>query len=150
MKKKIYFSIILFTSILMFSLTCCFAENMNNGGQEVVNGIRNAVGGAENVMEDTATGIVNGIKNGTSSLENSMNDNMNTTNMMDNNNNSTRNMNSDASNYTATRTATTDTTVAGLDANTWMWIAIIAAIIGIVALVWSFIRDNNTRNYYND
>ena len=52
--KKIIFSIAFI--LFMFSTFCVYSIAAENVGADVKNGIRNVVGGAENVVEDTAKG----------------------------------------------------------------------------------------------
>lgn len=146
MKKKILFSILTIIAIILFSITYSYATNEIEGAVDnTVNGVRNFVGGAENVVEDTASGIGNGIRNTVNGAENMTTGAMQT---MDNNN----------GDYTATRTATArsvtnNATFLGMGATAWAWL--IMAILGIVtvALVWyygkqhEFSANDNDDNY---
>ncbi len=78
--------------------------------QDAANGVRDAVGGAENAIEDGAKDIANTTKGVTGSAENAMENKDNSG--MTQNNNRTNN-----SNYTATRTATTNQTFYGNEFN---------------------------------
>lgn len=124
MKRKFLLVIVftfLFLSIAISSLA------MDN----VMNGVRNFVGGTENMVENVVTDVKDGMR-----------DTGNTVAGMttDNNNNG----------YTATRTSTDDVTVAGMTTNTWTWIivGITGAAIGI--LVWSYMRQRNKNDIYID
>lgn len=152
MKKKILFSTVIAFSIgLIFSFSSVFATNTNP-----VDGIRNVIGGAENVMQNTASGITNGIRNATGTMTNGM-DNMTNTNNTNNTNNSTGNENEvigaiarDNNNggYTATRTATAfdEPTLLGINMTTWTWIIMAIAAVGIVTLIWSYTKQRS-ENY---
>lgn len=150
MKKKILFStVIAFAVCLMFSFSCVFATNTNP-----VDGIRNFVGGAENAMEDAATGITNGIRNTTRTMTNGMNNTFKTDDNMTNNENEvTGAINTDNNNggYTATRTATAfdEPTLLGINMTTWTWIIMAIAAVGIITLIWSYTkqRDKNYNSY---
>lgn len=128
-------------AILLFSVSS-FATN--NIASNAAQGVRNVVGGAENVVENAASGITNGIRNGVSNAENTMNKSMTSTT-----NNNT--------NYNATRTATTrmattgtNNTFFGMNAITWSWL--ILAIVGIitVALVWYYGKQFESNYNHND
>lgn len=152
MKKKILFSTILAFAIgLMFSFSCVLATNTNP-----VDGIRNVVGGAENVMEGAAMGITNGIRNATGTMTNGM-DNMTNNNNTDNNNmannqnrvtGAIKTDNNNRGGYTATRTATAfeEPTLLGINMTTWTWIIMAIAAAGIITLIWSYTRQKE-KNY---
>jgi len=152
MKKKIYITILTLLAILTFSVSYTFATN----NIAVVDGIRNVVGGAENVMEDAGNGIVSGIRNVTSAGQNTME---NVTTDAGNETQGTGNttmggMTTDNGDYTATRTTTrmatdtTDTTFLGMDATTWTWVIMAIVGISIIALVWMYAKQNH--HSYND
>ena len=64
MSKKLFLAIGLAIAIIFsFSVTLSFAtENtMQNAGNDVVNGVRDVVGGAENAVKDAVKGVENGI-----------------------------------------------------------------------------------------
>lgn len=145
MKKKLYITLFTILAILTFSFSYTFAAN----NIAVVDGIRNVVGGAENVMEDAGNGIVSGIRNVTSAGQNTME---NVTGNMDNK--TMGSMTTDNDNYTATRTTTrmaTDTTTGtflGMSATMWTWLVMAIVGIAIIALVWMYAKQNN--HSYND
>ncbi len=157
MKKKCFI-----TAILLAVLSFAFVSYTSaaNGMDNAVNGIRNFVGGTENVVEDAGKGIANGIKGGvnaigngaknvTNGIENGMNrdnnqnDNMRTTGTIDGNNGG----------YTATRTST-DAGNTGLfgnvSNNVWTWMVLAIAGIIIVALVMYYAKQNNITTYTHD
>lgn len=150
MKKKfllIFVATILFLSIAISSFA------MNN----VANGVRNFVGGTENVIEDAGKGMYNGVKSGLNTVgegarnvvtdtKSGMQDAGNTmTGMVTGNDNNNNN-----NGYTATRTSTGDTTVAGMSTNTWSWIIIGITIAGIVALIWAYMSQKSKNDIYID
>ena len=63
MSKKFILFIVVFV-ISLFTVSYTFAAN------NAVDNVRNAVGGAENVIENAGKGIGNVIKDGTNTLEN--------------------------------------------------------------------------------
>lgn len=151
MNKKIFISTLLIVSLLIAS-TSCFAADNNTTWQDGVNGVRNVVGGAENVIEDAAQGTAGAIKNGTNNIESGLNtavdDMTNNNNNNNENNNDTDNYmagtidnNNNNGNYTATRTAT----FMGMTGNTWTWFIIGIVGIAIIALVWAYsVQGNRT------
>ncbi len=138
MTKKIFALII--GIILIVSTSYVFAANaelsdsMNKSG----NTIRNVVGGAENVIEDTAGAIGTGIRD----LGNTFADGASRVRNNGNNGNS---------GYTTTRTATNPTnngTFLGMNSNTWTWFILAIVTIAIVGLVWYYAMQN--KNEYNN
>ena len=135
-KMLVIFAIL---TIGIFSFSVCFANNDGSMLQDAANGVRDAVGGAENAIEDGAKGIANTTKGATGSAENAMENKDNSG--MTQNNNRTNN-----SNYTATRTATTNHTFMGMSSTAWTWLIIGIAGIAIVALVWYYGSQIRTSN----
>lgn len=135
-KMLVIFAIL---TIGIFSFSVCFANNDESMIKDAANGVRDAVGGAENVIEDGAKDIANTTKNVTGSAENAMENKDNSG--MTQNNNRTNN-----SNYTATRTATTNQTFMGMSSTAWTWLIIGIAGIAIVALVWYYGSQIRTSN----
>jgi len=161
MNKKIFISTLLI-AILLFISTLSLATDDNNNTmlQDGVNGVRNIVGGAENVIENAVHGAAGAIKDGTQNLENGLNsavDDMNNNNNNENNNNNNNNTdnnnndhnlanftnNDNNGNYTATRTAT----FMGMDGNTWTWFIIGIVGIAIIALVWAYSMQDTRREH---
>ena len=135
-KMLVIFAIL---TIGIFSFSVCFANNDGSMLQDAANGVRDAVGGAENAIEDGAKGIANTTKGATGSAENAMENKDNSG--MTQNNNRTNN-----SNYTTTRTATTNQTFMGMSSTAWTWLIIGIAGIAIVALVWYYGSQIRTSN----
>lgn len=135
-KMLVIFAIL---TIGIFSFSVCFANNDGSMLQDAANGVRDAVGGAENAIEDGAKDIANTTKGATGSAENAMENKDNSG--MTQNNNRTNN-----SNYTATRTATTNQTFMGMSSTAWTWLIIGIAGIAIVALVWYYGSQIRTSN----
>ena len=137
MYKKILVAMtIVLALILPFTLS--FA---NNGFQEATDGVRNVMGGAENVMEDAAQGISNTTKNITGGMENGAN------NMMQENQDSKNTAQDTGSDYMATRTSTDENTFMGMNSTSWTWLILGIAGIAIVALVWYYATQFNHNNY---
>ncbi len=151
MKKKFYTIALLIVSMLILSFSYTFAANE----PQAVQGIRNVVGGAENIVEDAGKGIVDGVRNVTSGGEN----------MMENAARDVQNGAQDAGNritgamtddnYDATRTTTRSAdvnngegTFLGINGTTWAWLIIAVVAVAIIALIWMYARQNN--NSYND
>lgn len=147
MKKKLFI-----TAILLTIFTFAFISNVfaNTGMDNAVNGIRNFVGGAENVMEDAGKGVVNGVKDGANAVGNGARD---VANGIDNGMNRDDRTAGNNGGYTATRTSA-DTGATGLFGNvsndvwTWMVLAIVGII--IVALVMYYAKQNNITTYNHD
>lgn len=143
--------------VVMFATSYVFAANneMGDSMNKATNTVRNVVGGAENVVEDTATSIGNGVRNlgntftdGASRVMN--NDNMNNDNMNNNQNNNNNNNNNDTG-YTATRTGTDangNITFLGMSRNGWTWFVLAIATLAIIGLVWYYAMQHKTE--YND
>ena len=138
MYKKMLVNFAILT-IGIFSFSVCFANNDGSMLQDAANGVRDAVGGAENAIEDGAKDIANTTKGVTGSAENAMENKDNSG--MTQNNNRTNN-----SNYIATRTATTNSTFMGMSSTAWTWLIIGIAGIAIVALVWYYGSQIRTSN----
>lgn len=147
MSKKVFITIATILSILLFGITYSFAGN--NMGEDAVEGIRNFVGRAENVVEDTAKDVGEGIRTGITDVKDAA---QNTTSSM------TRDTKADAD-YTATRTSTR--TTSNNSGNSFLnmgatgWSLFIIATLGIitVGLVWYYgkqheIKTNNNDNNY--
>lgn len=143
MKKKTLITMITLLFVFIFGICSSFAAN--NIGQEAVNGVRNVVGGAENVIEDAAGDITGGVRNGI-------------TGVTDKTQNVTEGaMTSDQSGnngYNATRTTAREMTngatngFLGMSATTWTWIIIAIAAVVIIALIWYYARQKN-ENYHD-
>ncbi len=148
MKKKLYITLLTLVAIIFFSFSYTFAAN----DMSVVDGIRNVVGGAENVVEDAGKGVVDGVRNVTSGGENVMenvagdigNGVQNTGNKV------AGSLRNDNNNYDATRTSTNaaEGTFLGMNSTVWTWLIMAVVGIAIVALVWMYAKQNN--NSYND
>ncbi len=153
MKKKTLIAIITLFAVILFGVAS-FASN-NNMGSDAVNGVRNFVGGAENVVEDAAKGIAGGIREGISDVENGAEDASRTggNNMqgaMTSDNNGT---NGTDRNYNATRTATTgttDNTFLGMNETVWAWLIMAVVGVAIVALVWYYGKQNEMTAHNHD
>lgn len=149
MKKK--FLLISIITILFISIAIpSFAM------ENVANGIRNFVGGTENVIENAGNNIANGVKNGLNTVghgtENVVTDVKD--GMQDTGNSMmgaiTDNGNDGNDGYTATRTSTDNITVAGMTTNTWTWIIVGITIAAIGILIWSYMRQRNKNDIYID
>lgn len=150
MKNKLYISILSIIAILALSFSYTFAAN----DMSAVDGIRNVVGGAENVVEDAGKGIVDGVRNITSNGENAMgNVARDAGNTMQNAGNGIAGT-MQGTDYNATRTTTRSAvdagegTFLGMNSTVWTWLIMAVVGIAIVALVWMYAKQNN--NSYND
>lgn len=150
MKKKLYITILTLLAILTFSISYTFASN----NMTAVDGIRNVVGGAENVVENAGKGIVDGVKNVTSAGQNTM-ENVTGGARTQTQNADNRIVDGTANGYTATRTTTTRAatgtntgTFLGMNSTAWTWLIMAIVGIAIVALVWMYAKQNH--HSYND
>lgn len=141
MNKKFFITLATIFSIILFGITYSFAGN--NIGEDAVEGVRNFVNGAENVVEDTAKNVGEGIRSGVTDVKDAVQD---TTHDMtrDNRNNS---------NYNATRTSATTNNSGNsfLSMGTTAWSLFIIATLGIitVALVWYYGKQNEINVHHN-
>lgn len=145
MKKKF---LLFFVATILFLSVALSAYAMDN----VANGVRNFVGGTENVVENAGNGIANGIKSGLNTVsggtQNIVSD---VKNGMENTGNSMVSATDTNNNgYTATRTATDDVKIAGMTTNAWSWIIIGITAAAIILLVWSYIKQKNRDDIYID
>lgn len=144
MKKKVFITLFALIASLIFSFSYTFAAENTTGNP--LEGIRNVVGGAENAVEGAAGGVANGVRSG---LDNTKNAAENTADTMGANDgqrqsgSSAMNPSTDGTDYTATRTAAGDATFAGMNATTWTWLIVALVAVGIITLVWSYIKQNN-------
>lgn len=141
MKKKLLLTAgLLISLIFTFAMTFSFATDGN-----VVNDVRNTVGGAENAVEGAVKDVTNAIENNMNSATKN-----NTTNL-----NVTGN-NTQTTGYTASRTATAGTTntgsFLGMSSTMWTWLILAVAVVAIIALVWYYSNQltNNRRFDDND
>ena len=148
MKKKFLF--VFMATLLMLSIAISsFA--MNN----MADGVRNFVGGTENVIEDAGKGVANGVKSGLNTVgHGTENVVSNVKNGMQNAGNTmagtvTGNGNNN-NGYTATRTSVGNATVAGMSTNTWSWIIIGITVVAIIALIWAYMRQKSNNDIYID
>lgn len=142
MKKIRLVGLLTILAVLIFGVSS-FATN--NIASDAVNGIRNVVGGAENVVGGTVGGVTNGVRSGVTGTENATKNTAGAT--MTATNNGT---------YNTTRTATTRAattgargTFLGMGATAWGWL--IMAIVGIitVALVWYYGKERELDYNHN-
>lgn len=140
MKKKLLLTAgLLISLIFTFAMTFSFATDGN-----VVNDVRNTVGGAENAVEGAVKDVTNTMKDATENNMNSATKN-NTTNL-----NVTGN-NTQTTGYTASRTATAGTTntgsFLGMSSTMWTWLILAVAVVAIIALVWYYSMQFTSSNY---
>lgn len=146
MKKKFIISTIILTIITLFTIPYAFAAT--KGMDNVVNGVRNFVGGTENVIENAGRDAADGIRSGINGVENGARD---ITNGIDNGAKDMTGSNNNGNGYTATRTSTDNANgMFSISNNVWTWL--ILAIVGIiiVAMIMYYAKQNNTTTYYND
>ena len=142
MKKKI-FTVILALMVSLFAFNICLA-NEEHPIQDATNSVRNAVGGAENAIENGVEGIGNMTKDATNSMETTMN------NAGEDVRNSVSPSTNNGDSYSATRTSTggAEATFMGMNSTVWTWLIIGIAAIAIVALVWYYSSEitNDSNN----
>ena len=146
MKKKLLLTAgLLISLIFTFAMTFSFATDGN-----VVNDVRNTVGGAENAVEGAVKDVTNTTKDATNAIENNMNSatKNNTTNL-----NVTGN-NTQTTGYTASRTATAGTTntgsFLGMSSTMWTWLILAVAVVAIIALVWYYSNQLTDNRRFDD
>lgn len=142
MKKIRLVGLLTILAVLIFGVSSFAANNI---ASDAVNGIRNVVGGAENVVGGAVGGVTNGVHTGVTGTENAAKNTAGAT--MTGTNNGT---------YNTTRTATTRAattgstgTFLGMGATAWGWL--IMAIVGIitVALVWYYGKEKELDYNHN-
>lgn len=149
MNKKIIFTLLLI-SLLMLNVCCSFAatsigNTLKNAGNTAGNAISGATGAIVDGTKDLtngATNMMNAMTNANGDMENDATNTIGTTDDMFDNT---------EGNYTATRTATgSENNLFGMSDTTWTWL--ILGIVGavIVALVWYYGAQYEHRNYNND
>lgn len=143
MQKKFILGLLLFSIFSVLGFTYAFATDGKDAMGEAANSVRNVVGDAENGIENAAKDISNTSKNATGDMENAANG-------MTNNGVSFMTSDSNSGNYTARRTATTDTTLLGMNSTTWIWLILAIAAVAIVALVYYYTTSVSNRNSYKD
>lgn len=160
MHKKLFITLALITSVVMFFATSCFAkdgamhdmgESAKNIAGDVKNGISGAVNNVEGTTRNVAGDISNGSKNVTGSMENSMGNAGNT--VTEGMNNTSRKMTDGMNNntYSATRTSANGTTTfMGMGATAWTWLILGIAALAIVAAVWYYSMQTNSSKYNNN
>lgn len=139
--------IAIFTVILsLFFVSYSFANN--TAIDNVANGIRNFVGGTENVIENAGSAIGNTVQGGMNAVSNGARNVGNATE----NTVGTMTDNNDNDNYDARRTATGMNTNngTGIDTRTYTWVIIGVTAVAIGFLLWSYFRQNSNNNIYID
>lgn len=153
MNKKILITLSIFCLLIMTICSYSFAANdgMNNAKNAVMNAgnaVGSAVEGAKNAVVDGAKGITNGAatlgKDAANTTKNIGNDAKNTVGTV------TGTLDNGRSDYTATRTATTNDNLFGMSNTAWTWLILGIVGIVIVALVWYYGAQYEHRNYDND
>lgn len=144
MKKK---SLLFFVTLILFLSIAVSSFAMNN----MANGVKNVVGGTENMIENVGNNISNGVKNGVNTVSHgAQNLATDVKNGMQNTGNALVSGTTNNNNYSATRTNTGDITIAGMTTNTWSWIIIGITAAAIVILIWSYVKQKNYNDIYID
>lgn len=140
MSKKILIAIF---SIFAMSAIFISASFATNNMKDAANGVRNFVGGAENIVEDAVGGIATGIKDGVTDVKDATKNATSAKTSNGSNNNS---------NYTATRTSsnTISNTFLGMTPLALAWFTM--AVLGIitVSLVWYYGKQHDPKYNRND
>lgn len=141
MKNKLLISTL---AVLLLTVVLCSYSNANNMMQSAGNAVKNAGNAIGNAAAKTGNTIVNGTRNLLNDAENLGN---NTENMTDDTATIYDTNNDD---YTAQRTATTNTGLFGMSntMSTWLILGVVGAI--IVGLIWYYGAQYEHRNYNND
>ena len=148
MSKKFLTAILLFTAILLISVSC-FATNTDLGtemqdsadktGETMQNageGIRNVAGDIGNGVQGMAEGIGNGIRDTAEGIGNGFQD------MFDGDDANT----TTGGTYNATRTSADVTGTTGITNTAWIWLILGITGIVIVALTWYYVSQDNGSN----
>ena len=147
MKRKALIISIIAIIISLFSISYTFAANgkMDN----VANGIRNFVGGAENIVEDAGSAVGNTVRDGMNTIGNGAKD---VENAGENIVGTATDDNRDDNGYTATRTSGTvdGNDGAGASTNMYVWWIVAVTAVGIIVLLWSYFREKSQNNMYID
>ena len=146
MKKRFLMVFVITILLISISIPAFAMEN-------VANGIRNMVGGTENMIENAGSSVSNGIKNGFNTVEQGTENVM--TDMksgMNNTENKMAGMTTGNNNngYTATRTSADEARLAGMTTSTWSWIIVGITIAAIGLLIWAYMRQKNENDIYID
>ena len=146
MKNKIIIALVLVFIFISVTISSFAMDNLANG-------VRNVVGGTENMLENTGNNISSGVKNaintvthGTENVVTDVKDGMQNTGntmtgIMSSNNNG---------NYNVTRTSSGDVKIAGMTTNAWSWLIMGITGAAIIILVWSYIKQKNSNDIYID
>lgn len=132
-KKTFLFLAIALSCLFISNFASANTTNMMNAMNNGVEDVRNAVGGAENMVENAAKDTTTTVKNGLEHMGNSAQNIMN------------------ASDYSASRTATGDTTTrsamqTATGNNIWTWIIVGAVALIIIGIIWYMVARNNNSN----
>ena len=153
MHKKIISTLLIISLFIICLSTYSFAttDGMNNAKNAVMNA-GNAVGDAVVGAKNT---VVDGAKNITISAATLGRDAMNTAQNLGNDARNTMGttasvLDNNGTDYTATRTATTNNNLFGLSNTAWTWLILAIVGMAIVALVWYYGKQYEHRNYNND
>ena len=141
--------LLVFVSMIVFLSVAISSFAMNN----MADGVRNMVGGTENMIENAGNNISSGIKSGLNTVEHGTENVV--TNVKDGmqdmgNTMVGATMNNNNNNYTATRTSSDEIKIAGMTSNTWSWLIIGITGAAIIILVWSYIKQKNQNDIYID
>ena len=123
MKRK-SFIILSILFALLFISTLSFANN----------DIKDGVHSATDTVIDGASNLANDARKGVGAIENTIEDGAKDIG------NAVFNDNND---YTATKTATTETTTNGMNSTLWTWVILAVAAVVIIGLVWYYASQDN-------
>lgn len=127
MNPKILTSLALLISLIC-GLSFCFA----NTGSELVDDAKNTMHNTMDAADDLGNKAENGIDNMKNSLDNDV----------DNLKSDTNKAFDTQSNYSVTRTSTTNDTFLGLSSVAWTWLIAAITTVGVVAIIWYYFADN--------
>lgn len=149
MKKKIFIGIALLILSIFLGTSAVFA----NEGEKIVNDIRDGVGKAEDTVENAAKDTAGAVREGFNKVGEAGQDVADDAKDMaedtkkgwnDKMDNGTVVGSDNRTNYNATRTSADNATFNGMTANGWIWTILALAAVGIIALVWYYIRQEQT------
>ena len=148
MNNKLLTAILLFTVLLLSSVSCYANSNLGTEMQDSTNKSQTTIQNAGEGIRDVASDIGNGVQGAAESIGNGVQD------MFDGNDGAVTNSDDEAvgimgtdmgdtGDYTATRTATDRITGTTMSNTAWVWL--ILGIVGavIIALTWYYVAQHN-------
>ncbi len=147
MNKKVLFTLLLISLLVLSTCYSFAATGVGNAIKDAGNIAGNAVSGATGAIVDGTRNLTNSASNMMNDMTNANGDKKNDATNTLTTNDGTFNSNTNADNYTATRTSTDNGNMLGMSSNTWTWLIVGIAGIAIISLVWYYGAQYEHRNY---